>query len=251
MSEVEFLVPQAADDVVDGTDELVDLEPPAGLFRRHLSTTVATALWAAAAVLSLLAPFRTLYTRPFDGGLDGWGRVLVESGGFGTPSHGPRFGVPIVAGGAVCALLAAWIAVQAWRGVPVAPRITGLLLPALGLLAGGVILGSTASAWAYYDALQAASAQEDRIRVLDDGSVASSGVDAVHPGAFWVLAILAGACALLGALASAAPSPPASEAVAEPLLEDAPPEPAPPDAGPTVVADPVVRIDGDEELLGS
>jgi hypothetical protein len=223
-----------------------------GLLRRHLSTTIATALWAAAAVLSILAPFRAFYTLHYGPtdlvGVDGWGRVLTGPNA-APASHAARFGVPIVIGGSVCGLLALWIAVQAWRGTVVGPRIATRLVPALGLLAGGVVIGAAFGAWETYASQRDAASLQTRLSVLSDGVEAPASGPGVRLGAFVLLAFFAGLCAVLGALAAAMPAEPSSPAddVAEPALEDEPDD----QDGPTVVADTVVRTDGDEELLGS
>jgi hypothetical protein len=219
MPDIEFLVPGADRDPADeelGTPTLRRLaRERAGPPRRQLSTTLAAGLWAIAAALCLLAPFQAVYTQVLPGGgdrvvIDGWGRIgAAPDVELGVAGHAPRYGVPLAWAGAVCLVLALIVAVTAWRGRSWGPA-TERLLPAVGLLAAGVIIGVGVAAWLFV------AAARDQIAAAMVGSTASEPpVDAsafprLADGPFLVLAVVAGIGAAAGSLATWLPVPKAA-----------------------------------------
>jgi hypothetical protein len=124
--DIEFLEPDA-----DEPDAATAPEPaarPAGALATaariaHPSRVV---LWIGAAVLALLAPFRTIWASEVTSdtflqhqAADGWGRYV--SGGPGPVEHGPRYGIVLVACAALLAAAAVLAALAVLRSLPGRP----------------------------------------------------------------------------------------------------------------------------------
>ena len=216
MAEIEFLTAGA------GESELAAVDEPhrTTAWRRHLPTTIAAALWTAAAALCVLAPFREVFAERQGGetvGADGWGRIFtrdaVDSGGV-TPAgyHDTRYGAVLVICAAGFAFLALFTAALAWfqpewTRTPRGTRVLRRGVPAIGFSLFGIAAGTGAAA------LLGALAIRDRF-VSDVGSGALSGdipqaltpSFVIGPVSWFTLA--AAACALAGALAACVTPPP-------------------------------------------
>ena len=137
MVEIEFLDPGPEEFAAAPAPGPTLADSPASLLRFGAALAPAL-LWAGAAALALLAPFRALDTITFGNGgqtqsesTDGWGRYRM-TGGAAVLAHGPRYGALLIGCAAVLAAAAALALLRA-VGRPALPRIR----TALGVAAAG------------------------------------------------------------------------------------------------------------------
>jgi hypothetical protein len=235
VSEVEFLVPGA------------DPEPPAEEIsvagrrplRDHVPTTLASGLWTVAAAVGLLAPFTSVYRETQPGGgvrFDGWGRISALNAD-GPVGHAPRYGLPLALAGTACMVLAVVVAVYAWRGRRTSGSATRLLA-ALGIAAGGVMIGVAAAAWLFVQAVHDSITAALTGSVAADAPVGAAAFPGVSAGPFVLLVALGGIAAISGSIASWPPAAPAT--YAQPAVGDRPADP--PASDPVAPTDPAATI---------
>jgi hypothetical protein len=198
----------------------------ANLLRRHLPTTIAAGLWAAAAAICVLAPFRALYSEqlPAAGteGVDGWGRFF-RSGAFqGAPGgyHGSRHGVVLVACALVFALLALLTAGLAWSQPRWASTARGALIlrkavPAIAFAVFGITAGTGVATM-----LQEVTAHDNFALSFSNDDTGTLLHGSFTFGPLTWMTFAAAACALAAALASmvAPPDPPPPDIVEAPPI---------------------------------
>jgi hypothetical protein len=228
--EIEFLDP--------GPEEFPAPEPPnhpgSGRAALRLGRTYAPALlWAAAAVQAVVAPFRVIDTitvrqqgQTQRESTDGWGRY--RSLGASALSHGPRYGVILLACAAVLAAAAVLVVLQAVRrpALPALPRIR----TALGVAGAGVLAALIAVlALNYLSTKDTLAAQVKSFGSSAPGTLISEVITAhVRFGGCMWLAVGALACALLAipadliAASTSSPAPPVADQDFAPAAESAP-----------------------------
>jgi len=205
-------------------------------WRRHLPTTIAAALWTAAATLCVLAPFSALFSEdvPDAGtqGLDGWGR-LFRSISFQddlSAFHGARYGVVLIACALVFSLLALLTATLAWSQPRWARSAPGTLalrrgVPAVAFTICGITAGTATAAL-----LDAMSSRDNFTATMSNAADGGFGFAGATPafriGPMPWLTLAAAVCALAAALAACVTPPEVT--IDEPAAMESPPIWAPP-----------------------
>jgi hypothetical protein len=202
---IEFLDPDQPLDALEQPVETLGPDAPEHRWLRlsmDRDAVVAAVLLAAAAALTLIAPFQTVWTEVQGSGanangigVDGWGRYETLNGA-GTRSgvHDPRWGIPLACCAAGFAVTALVVTVLALRGRT--PRVASAAAGAALALTGGVA-GVTVAMWLQIDALF------DRIHSATSAEELTDTFSGIHLGigaTLW----LGCAAVVVGVLGSAA-----------------------------------------------